>query len=165
MPGSVKKTTQRRVTRRADDDWRQSSEWATESKREDAIKFLRIWSEEEDKWEIWNLAVYHGRNSKLQTSKGICIFGSGTLLCLFSRSAVWACITVSAFMRKPGPGSGSHAVGTRAGCWGPGRCECVGDTAVGGSHVASRICAPRCSCQLSSYLFHHRYQKCGTAGS
>lgn len=46
---------------------------------------------------------------------------------LFSSCSA-VCITVSAFMRQPGPGSGSHAVGTHAGCWVPEMCECVGDS-------------------------------------
>lgn len=162
MPGSVKKTTQRRVTRRLM-VIKDSAISSQQKLKENEIKFLGKWSEEENKWEIWNLIVYHGSNSKLQTSKGVCVFRSGSLLCLFSCSAVWACITVSASMRKADPGSGSHAVGTQSGCWVSESCECVGNTSVGGSHVASRICAPGCSCQLGSYLFHHRYQKCGTA--
>lgn len=52
MPGCLKRTTQRRVTRRTDDDQRQCDEWATETKRKDEMKFLGTWSEEEGKWEI-----------------------------------------------------------------------------------------------------------------
>lgn len=52
----------------------------------------------------------------------------------------------------------SHAVGIQTWCWVLERCECAGDTEVGGSPVVSRTYAPGCSCQLGSNLFHHGYQ-------
>lgn len=68
-------------------------------------------------------------------------------------------IIVSALVVKDWPRLWhSHAVGTQAWGWVLERCECAGDTPVGGSRVVSRICAPGCSCQLGSNLFHHGYQ-------
>lgn len=51
MPGSVKKTTQRRVTRRLM-VIKDSAISSQQKLKENEIKFLGKWSEEENKWEI-----------------------------------------------------------------------------------------------------------------
>lgn len=144
MPGSVKRINQRRARRRLK-MIKDSVMRGHQKLRKDET--LGTWSEEENKWEIWNLRVYGGRNSKLQMGKGIYVFGPGKqLLCLLFQCGDHESLC-QLWWWKTGPDSGEVtllAPSIGAGSW----------KGVSGQGTQPwETCAPGCSCQLAAVCF------------